>query len=65
MSTPEAQSRSRPVRYRLWSRESIPFGPFPTALAAAEWARSTWPDQVQDEGLNGVGWDIEAIRDDK
>lgn len=42
--------------------EGTEYGPFKTAQEAAEFAKSRWPDQEQDEERVGNGWDVELVR---
>lgn len=62
MSTPEAQGRSRPVRYELINSEGLWIGTYDAPWIAANVAKSLWPDQEQDEDRTGKGWDVQAVQ---
>ena len=51
---------SRPVRYEIVDKEGHTIGPFDSAEDAGAYAKRLWPDEVQDEGRTGRGWDIQV-----
>lgn len=56
------------AQYLLIDKDGKPFNvrgwpiSFETAKEAADQAKRLWPDQEQDAGRFGKGWDIEVIR---
>lgn len=63
----EEKSRvpNRLAQFELVSYRGEIFGPYPTAQAAAEVAKAKWPDQEQDEGRTGKGWDVQVVGCDR
>jgi hypothetical protein len=62
-STPAAQRRSRPVRFRLIDIDGFPVGIYDTAQQAAEAAAKLWSGVEQRNHENGRdGWDLEAVK---
>lgn len=59
--TPQAQSRSLPVRFELVSYRGEVFGPYASIMEASEAAQAKWPGQDQNEDRTGAGWDIQCV----
>jgi len=60
--TPLTQRSSRGVRYQVVSYMGSVSGlEWETAAEAAAYARECWPDQEQDPGRTGKGWDIQVV----
>ena len=48
-------------RYELIDKDGVPCMVFDSAQEAAAFAQQAWPDQEQDEGRTGRGWDIQIV----
>lgn len=47
-------------KYVLIDKDGNQYGPYASAYHAGLAAKAAWPDQEQDEGRTGKGWDVQA-----
>jgi hypothetical protein len=48
--------------YVVFDKDDNPWGPFKSAIEAAEWAAKKWPDQKEATDEERTGWVVAFLR---